>query len=416
MVTHTTRTHSDGDSNEPNPIAGVPIWPHDLYAESVLREPQSTYRELRTLGPVVWLEKHGVYALPRYAEVRAALAAPDLFCSSQGVALNPMLNEFARGVSVLMSDGAQHRKLRGQVATRLTPRSLKSLLPEVERVAAELVDELVERGSFDAVTDLAIALPLKFVPDLIGWPKDNRENLLPWAAAAFDLFGPPEGRAQDALPRFAEMIEYTEGLVSSRNVLPGSVAERLLEAADRGEIPLERCPKTMLDYLAPSLDTTISSISGAIELFARYPDQWDAVRADHSLIPSAYNEVVRVTSPVNQFMRVTTRSTDMGGVTLPEGVGVMMMFASANWDDDKWERADIFDVRRNPVDHLGFGYGSHGCVGQGLARLEGHAVIAALASRVSRFYVGSAVRAINNSIIGLESLPTTVEPTAKNAA
>ena len=278
--------------------------------------------------------------------------------------------------------------------------------PDIQAAA----DALVAAGSFDAVADLAVALPTSIVPDLIGWPQEGRENLLPWAAATFDLLGPPNARAEAALPRYAAMNEFAGKTVATGNLLPGSVAAGLLDAAQRGEIPIERCPVSLIDYLAPSLDTTISAIGSAVALFARYPDQWDLVRADPTLIPSAFNETLRLEAPVTQFARFTTTDTEVAGITIPAGAQVLVMFASANRDERKYDRPDEFDVRRNPLDMLAFGYGTHACAGQGLARLEGHAILTALAARVARFDAGPAEPSLNNTIHALASLPVTVIP------
>jgi cytochrome P450 len=387
----------------------LPSWPADLYSDEALTRRMEIYRELRDLGPVVRLPQYGdVVALPRYAEVRAALENADVFCSGQGVSLSPTINKIGAGASLLMSDGELHRQLRLALTSRLSTRKLRSSADTVTAAAERLVDELVERGSFDAVADLAVALPTSFVPDLIGWPHDQRENLLAWAAATFEMMGPENERLNAALPIFGEMNEFACRTVETGNVLPGSIADDLLAAARRGEVPIEGCPVSLIDYLAPSLDTTISALSSAILLFAENPDQWDLVRADPSLIPSAFDEVVRLTSPATQFAREVTADTEIGGTTLPAGTRVLVMFSSANRDERHWDRPDEFDVRRDTSDMVAFGFGVHQCAGQGLARMEGHALFTALAARVARFEAGQPVWALNNSINSLASLPVTI--------
>lgn len=391
-------------------IKSLPSYDGNLYDDEVLVDPFPTYRHLRELGPLVWLSAHDVVAITRYDQARAALAQPHVFCSGQGVGLAPLLNMTAAGNSILMTDGQKHQLLRSRLMARLRARALRPLTEHVCAAAEQLVDDLVARGSFDAVEDLAVALTMAIVPDLIGWPQDGRADLLGWSAATFDILGPPNARFEAAVPRFAAMGEFARRTVDAGNVLPGSIVDDLLSAASRGEVPRDECPVALVDYLAPSLDTTISGISSAIALFAAHPDQWDIVRSDPStMAPAAFNEVLRLHSPVTSFTRVVQADVEFGATLLPAGTRVLVLFASANRDDAKYRDPDRFDVRRNPVDMLGFGWGVHACAGQGLARLEAHSIIEALARKVSRFTTASARPELNNTIHALAELRVSVE-------
>ena len=145
---------------------------------------------MRELGSVIWLEAHQIYAVPRYTEARAVLSDAETFCSGQGVGLNEVANNFGAGLTTMMSDGEKHFYLRGIMMHGFAPRALRNLRIDVEALATNRVAELVEQGSFDAVTDLARALPLAVVPDLLGWPAGRRQQLLEWAAASFDFPAP----------------------------------------------------------------------------------------------------------------------------------------------------------------------------------------------------------------------------------
>ena len=160
--------------------AAVRTYDADLFTDEALTDPYVHYQTLRDLGPVVWLEAHGVYAVARYEDVRAILADPETFCSGQGVGLNDVLNELGRGTT-LMSDGDDHRRLREVIGRPLTPKALTELRPLARVRATELAEQLVERGVLDAVPDLAEVLPTTWIPDLLGWPVEGREKLLDWA-------------------------------------------------------------------------------------------------------------------------------------------------------------------------------------------------------------------------------------------
>lgn len=387
----------------------IPTFDVDLFGDEALAEPYEHYRALRDLGPVVWLERHDVYAVPRYADVRATLADADTFCSGRGVGLNDFINHAGRGTT-LMSDGAAHDRQREVIGRPLTPKALAELHPQVEALADDLVDRLVERGSFDAVGDLAEVIPVTWVPDLLGWPDDGRDRLLTWAAANFDALGPPNARAEAAGPGLMEMVGYAQQVAARHDLPPGSMAAGVLAAAARGDIDPGQCPTLLIDYLAPSLDTTISAIGNAVWLFATHPDQWERLRGEPERVKNAFNEALRLESPISCFTRIATEPTEVGGVAVPEGARLLMMYASANRDERRWERADDFDITREAAGQLGFGHGVHACAGMGLARLEGAAVLAALAARVERFELGTPVRKLNNLIRAFGSLPVTVHP------
>jgi cytochrome P450 len=385
----------------------IPHYGADLFSDDALAEPYDHYRAIRDLGPVVHLDAHDLLAVSRYAEVRQVLGNPATFCSGEGVGLNDMINALARG-NTLMSDGELHRVQREVVGRPLTPKSLADLRPDVQALADALIERLVEQGTFDVVTDLAQPIPSTWVPDLLGWPLEAREHLLDWASATFDALGPLNARGIAAGGKSAEMFAYAHQLAEQGGLPEGSMAAKVFEAAERGEITKEQCPVMLTGYLAPSLDTTISAIGNAIWLLATHPDQWALLRQDPSRVKNAFNEAIRLESPISCFSRVVTESTTLDGVAIPEGARVLVMYASANRDERRWDRADEFDVNREVSLHLGFGHGVHACAGMGLARMEGNAVLSALVARVESIEAGVPVRKLNNLIRALSSLPIRV--------
>jgi cytochrome P450 len=387
----------------------APTYPHDLWTDEVLADPYLHYQNIRDLGPVVRLTAHDLLAVGRYAEVRRVLGEPETFCSGEGVGLNPLINEVAKG-NTLMSDGELHRVQREVIGRPLKPKVLAELQPDLQDLTDRLVDGLVERGSFDAVTELAQPLPIGWVPDLLGWPGNARAHLLDWAAASFDTLGPANERCMAAVGGMAEMMQFARDVVASGDLAEGSMAAGVLRAAEQGEITPEQCPSMLTAYLAPSLDTTISAIGNAIWLLASHPDQWALLRADPAKVKTAFNEAVRLESPISSFTRVATRTTSLGDVEVPEGARILVMYASANRDERRWDRPDEFDVNREVSAHLGFGHGVHACAGMGLARLEGNAVLSALVRKVERLEVGTPTRKLNNLIRSFAHLPITVTP------
>lgn len=385
----------------------VPHTDVDLFAGDVLEDPYPHLQALRDAGPLVWLEAHDMFAVARYAEVRSVLSEDTTFVSGQGVALNDVINRLGRGTT-LMSDGAEHAAQRRIIGRPLTPRALADLRPEAQAIAEGLVEELVERGRFDAVADLAKVLPTTWVPDLLGWPVEGREHLVEWAAAQFDGLGPLNDRAIAASDGILAMSAYAQQL-AAMELPPLSFGANILAAAERGEIEKDRCPMLFIDYLAPSLDTTISAIGNAVWLFATHPEQWDLLRRSPDRIKSAFNEVLRLETPISCFTRVARVGTQISGHDVPAGSRILVSFASANRDERRWRDPDRFDIVRESAGQLAFGHGEHACVGMGLARLEGAVVLAALAARVKRIELnGPPRRKRNNLIRSFSSLPVTV--------
>ena len=390
--------------------SAVPSYAEDLYSRSAILDPYPHYARLRVLGPVVRLRRQRVYALPRYDECKAALLDHDTFVSGAGVALNPITNRLSRGTT-LNSDEPEHGHRRNLIGHRLTPRALRGMQDEVEAQAERVVAAALERGRVDGVDDLALALPMSVVPDLVGWPEEGRADLLRWGAAIFDALGPVNGQALRSIRPNMQMLRYARTVSKERSLLPDSLGADLLRAIDEGRLEASGCPRLLVDFLAPSLDTTLSAIASALYLFARHPEQWQLLRADRSLLPAAINEVVRLESPLRAFSRKVARDTTVAGVELAAGSRVLVLYASANRDELVWESPDEFDITRDASRQLGFGHGIHGCGGQGLARLEMRAILGHLLDRVDRIELtGEPVWAVNNIIHRLERLPLELIP------
>ncbi|BET52532.1 cytochrome P450 [Streptomyces tendae] len=379
------------------PTSGV-----DLFADEVVLDPYPVYAELRERGPVVHLPENDVYALTRYDVVRDALADWESY-SSDSIAFNPSANEALAGTS-LASDPPTHTRLRATLTENLSPRALRGLGPRIEAKADALVAELVGRGSFDAVDALARAFPLEVVADLIGFTGHARDNMLRWGQAAMQVLGPMNRRTAENFPVAGELYAWCSQ-VRAEDLAEGSVGRGIFDAEARGAVEPGTAGHIIHQYLGAGVDTTVAAIGNIVALFAAHPDQLDLVRADPSLVPAAFNEVLRFWPPVNAWGRRATRDVEIEGTVVPAGAQIAVLFGAGNRDPRHYENPDAFLVARNPVDHLSFGYGPHGCAGQGLARLEAHAVIAALSRRVGRIVVGPETRVPGNITRSIEVLP-----------
>ncbi|MET0453525.1 MAG: cytochrome P450 [Mycobacterium sp.] len=381
----------------------------DLFSDEVLDTPYQAFSILRDEAPAVWLSRLNSWAVPRYDGVRDVLGNWERYSAAKGVGLNDQVNDMSID-TVLASDPPLHDTLRGVLAESLSPRAIRSLSDQIRSRADELVAALAQEGSFDAVAQLAQVFPPSIVADLLGIPESVRPRLLPWGDAMFNSLGPANGRMTASMPALAEMFQWAHS-VHPEELAEGSMGRAVYEAADAGRIERAHAPQLLAAYTAAAMDTTVNSIGSAIWLFSRFQDQWDAVKADRSLIPAAFNEVLRVESPVHYFTRVATDDNDIDGVRIGAGDRVLIMYGSANRDERHYgDTAADFDITRDASDHVGFGYGLHACAGQAFARMEAHALLGALADRVERFdVVGPVVRHLNNTVRGLESLPVSIE-------
>lgn len=376
----------------------------DLWSDENLSNPYPAYAKLRDQAAVVKLEQSGVYALTRYEEIRAALGDWASFSSEKAVGFNDGVNEALQGTT-LATDPPKHESLRAALTENLTPRALRGMKEIIEQKANAIVMALADKGSFDAVQDLAKELPLQVVVDLIGVRDSHvRENILNWGSAAFNVLGPMNARTGLNFPLAGELYGWASQLTKDQ-LEPGSIGHGIFLAAERGEIPEDASGHIIHQYVAAGLDTTIAAIGNAIQRFGEHPDQYELLRQDLTLIPAAMNEVLRFDALMVAQGRRTTKDIEVDGTLIPAGSHVAILFGSGNHDPRHYDDPDTFDIRRNPIDHLSFGYGVHACAGQGLARLEVYAVFEALVKHVKSFKIGTPVRKINNSSLALDHLP-----------
>jgi cytochrome P450 len=388
------------------PIEGVPTDGTDLHTEENLLNSLEVFARLRDTGPVVWLEQYGVYALPRFAEVSRALKDWETFSSGQGVGFNEFFNSIRE--TSLMTHGARHDEIKHIESRPLAPDKLAELHPRLREYAKAMIRELGDRTTVDGVRDIAMKMPLDVVTDLVGLDDAGRENLYRWGVQGFNSVGPLHAeRTGAALQVMRGYVDYAQNSIPAK-IKPGGWADQMFTNGRAAGWSDEMCRGVLNDYVYPSLDTTIHSISTGLRLFGENPDQWAKVRADRSRLKSAVLEIVRLSTPIQYFTRVVTKDVEIGGVTLPAGSWVLVMFGSANRDEREFPEPDRFDIERNPAQMVGWGAGKHACLGRALARMEITVLFDALADHIESFQVGEHTYAINNIIRGLDHLELTL--------
>ncbi len=387
----------------------IPALDIDFYADEVILDPFPVYEQMRETGPVVYLPRNDLYALPRYKEVSEVLRQPLRFVNSRGVSPIAKVNDILVG-STLNSDPPEHDKTRAVTSEPLLPGALKEIEPMLEKAASGLIQTLCQRGTFDAISDFAQYLPVTIVAELVGLPQAvDSKQMLKWASATFNLFGTENARTTQAFEDLKDLRDFLLEYGRPEQLKDGGWAKRIFEVGPERGISYETCAQLMRDYINPSLDTTISTTGQIIKFLADHPDQWELIRADASLIPNAVEEAVRMATPIRAFTRYAIEDSEIAGHMIPKGKRVIVMYASANRDPRKFVDPDRYDVTRDVHDHLGFGQGVHMCMGMHLARREIILLLEALRRRVARFELQQEpVIAMNNTIRAYARMPVKI--------
>ncbi len=395
------------------PPPGVPASAIDPFSLDFLRDPHPAHEALREAGAIVWLEKYGVYAAARHAEVRQILNDPASFCSGRGVGLCDFQREkpWRPPSLVLERDPPEHDRARAVLNRALSATVMRRLRARFAEAAAELAEELARKFRFDAVADCAEVYPMMVLPDAIGLSGQGREHLLPYAATVFNMFGPDNELRRAALAQMAPHVAWISAQCKREALSDDGVGAMIHAAADAGEVTRQEAELLVRSLLSAGFDTTVHGIGAAMRSLALNPDQVAALRADPSKARAALEEALRLETPVQTFFRTTTRDVELGGATLPEGEKVLMLLGAANRDPRQWREPDRYDIGRATTGHVAFGAGVHMCVGQLLARLEGETLLAAHARAFASLAPdGELTPLLNNTLRGWARLPVRVAP------
>jgi len=313
--------------------------------------------------------------------------------------------------SLISSDGEIHERLRAVVNRGFTPRRIAELEPRIRKIAEEAIDSVAVNGEMDLVTNLSIPVPVTVIADLLGVPRDRLKDFKRWSDA---IITSSTGIAQDdnaAVHSEArdEFLDFFEEAIAERREQPGEDLISTLVRAEQGGSALtagEVLSFTVLLLVAGN-ETTTNLIGNTMLALTDHPDQLEKVCANLSLIPNLIEEALRFDSPVQGIFRQTMCDTELRGVTIPQGKLVMLLLGSANRDEEWLPGAGKFDITRDLKGHIGFGFGTHFCLGASLARLEAKVALETLFSRCANLRrTTDTVEWIDSLILrGPESLP-----------
>ena len=383
----------------------------DPYDDAFIADPYPGYAAMRSAGPVFYMPKYACWGMARYKEVRSALLDWKTYSSGMGVGYTHFGKEKPwRPPSLLLeTDPPLHDRTRRIVDRVVSPQGLQRLREPFAQEAAAAVERILARGRFDGVADLAEAFPLKVFPDAVGLDADGRENLLPYGDMVFNGFGPLNARFKASTATSATVVPWIMAKCSRERLAPDSLGAQIYNAVQAGEATEDEAAMLVRSFLSAGLDTTVAAIGSALYLLATNPGEWRKLRADPSLAKTAFEETLRMETPLQNLFRTTTREVELEDFHVPASEKVLLLLASANRDPEHWEAPDRFDITRRAQGHVGFGVGVHVCIGQVIARMEGELLLTALAQRVASVELdGSPTRRFNNAVRTFASLPLEV--------
>jgi 4-methoxybenzoate monooxygenase (O-demethylating) len=278
-----------------------------------------------------------------------------------------------------------------------------------ETAAVELFDGLAGREQIDGVTDIAEVFPPQVFGDVIGLPEEGRENLAAYGNMVFNAFGPRNRLFEESVRSMDKVLPWISRHCERDALQPDGLGARIHEVGAEEGLSAAEAALLVRSLLTAGVDTTVQSMGAALLCLARNPDQFALLRANPALARAAFEEAIRLVSPVQTFFRTTTRDAVIGDVPIPEGEKVLLFLGAANRDPREWPDPDRYDITRRAAGHVGFGSGIHACVGQMIARLEGEIVIAELARRATAVELaGPSVARLNNTLRSLAALPLRV--------
>jgi cytochrome P450 len=382
-------------------------------APGVALDPFPLYKQLREMGPVVWLEPLGVWGVFRDAMVRQLITDQVLFTNVGGTGLQNYFRDtpWREPSPVLEVDPPDHTRIRSMLARVLSPGAINKLKSKFVVEAKTIVARLIEMREFDGVADFAKAFPVKVFLDAVGVADKDRDNVLVYN----DLVRKSRTvRLSDWPPEDREAAEdiagWLAGFCSRENVVPGSFGSQIYEAVDAGEISEHEGNLLVRTFISAGTETTIAAIAQTLFYLATNPDQWAIVRRDTSKVRAAFEETLRFDPPAQILGRCARDDFDWEGVRIGKHDKILGFASAANRDPARWLEPDRYLITRDGVGHLGLGTGIHGCVGQMLARLQADVLLTALASEVESIAIAGTPVRTPSAFRGFKSLPVSITP------
>lgn len=361
-----------------------------------LENPYPFYARARREEPITFSPAINAYLVTRYDDIRSILLQPDIFSSRD--TLTPVVTMYPRTFAELSkgflfvptainSDGVNHQRFREPLQKAFAPIRIRAMEPLIRQIVTRLVDAFITQGHAEIISQLAYPLPLEVVLTMLDIPQADLEEVK-WLCSEWNalLLSPlSEERQVECARNVLTFQRYLARLIQERRDAPREdLITDLLEVRMPGEEPLSEGELvfTLASVIIAGHETTTRLIGNGLVLLLQEPARWQTLCEHPDHIPLVIEEILRYHGPVRGFIRTTTREVTVGGVVMPEGTKLFLLYSSANRDETQFPLADQFDMQRRPNRHLAFGHGDHFCVGAPLGRLEGRIAFETLTQRL----------------------------------
>ena len=381
---------------------------YDPYDLELNKDPYPMFARIREEAPLYYNSTHDFYALSRYDDVNRGLIDWETFSSARGAILEIIKSgmEIPSG-TLIFEDPPIHNIHRNLLSRMFTPRKVLALEPRIREFTARCLDPVLGTGRFDFVEDLGEQMPMRVIGMLLGIPEEHQRHITDHGEATL------QKEKVDALATgevFAEFIDYRLKNPSDDIMTELLNAEFEDETGTLRKLGREELLLYLTVIATAGAETTTRLIGWSGKLLGEHPDQRAQLAADPSLIPAAVEEVLRMEPPALQVARYVTRDVEYYGQTVPEGNVMMFLLAAANRDHSRWPNGDNFDIHRETKAHITFGAGTHFCMGNALARLEGKIALEEILKRFPEWEVdyAGAKMSPTTAVRGWESMPTRI--------
>ncbi len=382
--------------------------------------PHEEWALLRREAPIYWYDRtNGMpfWAVTKHEDIVTLSKQPRRFQNGPRLAVFPpdpgqtedeRPDEFGR--HLLIMDPPQHAQYRRLISSRFTPRALRAMHGDIDRIARDILDEIVTDGAtaeIDFVEKVSSILPLAVIADMLGVPRSDWKLMFQWTNEMIGSGDPEyrrEGETADETSERARMgmLSYFTDMIEERRRSP---KDDLLSVLGNVEIDGEPLPfENLIAYfnliVIAGNETTRNATSGGLLALIEHPGELEKLRRDPSLVPKAVEEIVRWTTPVIQFCRTAIEDVEIRGQKIRAGQAFCLFYPSANRDEDIFEDPFTFRIDRDPNPHLAFGIGEHFCLGANVARLELRVMFRHLAERLDHVELAGSVERLRSSFLG----------------
>src|SRR6202140_5040075 len=391
---------------------------YQLLDPEVLANPYPVYQRLRPEAPVYWDPYLHAWVVTRYADVITVLhhfsanrtPTPEQLAAIGLAELAPLAQVMVK--QMLFMDAPDHTRLRGLASTAFTPARVETLRSHIREILDDLLEPLLVAGRMDVIADLAAPLPAIVTAEMMGVPTADADQLKEWSADFAEVLGNfqhnPDGPSR-TLNCVEEMTSYFRDAIQSQRDQPrdGLINALLTAEIDGDRLTEEEIIANCIVTMVGGQETTTNLIGNGMLTLLRHPNEFERLRDDLTMIPSAVEELLRYESPSQHTARICPEDTELGGQTIRKGQAVIAVMGAGNRDPERFPDPDRLDLGRTDNRHLAFGWASHFCFGAPLARIEGQLVFEAIARRMSNLKLepGPLVWRDNLGLRGLISMP-----------